>query len=115
MWTRPAAPLVVVAVLCLSASAGSQIQAGAAAKATALPVATFGVTTTSDAARQAFDAAYDAYLDLDWVGALREFHKAAAADTALRLARAFELFLTQRYAPLKLADSIERLQAHPCR
>ena len=112
MWTRPAAPLVVVAVLCLSASAGSQIQAGAAAKATALPVATFGVTTTSDAARQAFDAAYDAYLDLDWVGALREFHKAAAADTALRLARAFELFLTQRYAPLKLADSIERLQAH---
>jgi len=114
MWTRPAAPLVVVAVLCLSASAGSQVQAGApaAANATALPAAVFRVTTKSDAARKAFDAAYDAYLDADWVGALREFRNAAAADTALRLARAFELFLTQRYAPLKLADSIERLQAH---
>ena len=113
MWTRPAA-LLVVAVFFLSASAGSQIQAGAAAgaNATALPAATFRVTTKSDAARQAFDAAFDAYLDLDWVGALKEFRNAAAADSALRLARAFELFLTQRYAPLELADSIQRLQAH---
>lgn len=89
---------------------GGVARAQVTQQGTAIPPTSFAVSTTSDVARRAFDAGYDAYLEYDWVRAAREMHRAFTEDTTFRLAHAFELFLTQPVAPAALADSIARLQ-----
>lgn len=89
--------------------AGAQVAQQSSAKTTLAPY-TFRLSTTSDVARAAFESGYDAYLEFDYVRAAANLHRAAVADTSLRVARAFELFLTQPVAPKMLADSITRLQ-----
>jgi tetratricopeptide (TPR) repeat protein len=101
---------LVAAVALATSPARSRAQISQQGRSTAIPAASFALSTKSEAARRAFDAGYDAYLEYDWVRAAREMHRAFTEDTTLRLARAFELFLTQPVAPKPLADSIARLQ-----
>lgn len=100
-----------VAIALVGATASAEGQVSQQGRSTAIPATSFTLSTKSDIARSAFEAGYDAYLEYDWVRAAREMHRAFAEDTTFRLARAFELFLTQPVAPELLADSIARLQS----
>jgi tetratricopeptide (TPR) repeat protein len=71
------------------------------------PTTTFLLNSSSDTARSAFDSAYAAFLEFDFAKAHTLFERAFAADTQLRLARAFTLGLEGR-DPAR-ADSINRL------
>lgn len=104
--------LLSVAAMALVSSADvAPAQVSQQGRSTGMPAAAFTLNTRSAVARSAFEAGYDAYLEFGWVRAAREMHRAFAEDTSFRLARAFELFLTQPVAPARLADSIARLQS----
>jgi tetratricopeptide (TPR) repeat protein len=104
--TSLAIALVSVGV---ASSLQAQVAQAGATRVTAYPATSFRLAGT-EAAQQAFFAGFDAYLEADWVRAANEFHR-AAADTTLRVARAFELFLTRPAPPPAIADSIMRLQS----